>query len=1144
MTSQPSESQGFQPSQPAYPSVQDFSKPPKPAQSDPCKASLDLELKLSLLIDRSPMAVIEWNTDLKVISWNASAERIFGFSAEEILGRNANEFILPASQLDLVNEIVRQILSQKSGTHSINENQTKDGRTITCEWFNTPLVNSNDEIIGIISMVSDVSDRRQTEERLRDSERFLDSVINGNPDLMVVKDEQFRFVLVNDALCRQLGRDRSEIIGKTDYDLFPAAEADRLRQVDQHILATGEEILAEHTATMPNGEVRYILDRKTCFQDAKGRRFIIVTARDITDRRRAELALEQAKAELEERVEARTAELREQEQFLRSIYNGTEQGIFVIDVSPEGAFRVVDCNATLTRITGIPQQAFRNKTLAEIFDPVQAEGFQKNYERCVRAGISISYEERIRYPDGDIQWFDTTLSPIRNAEGQIYRIIGTTINITDRRNAEDALTASENRYRLLVETSQDLIWSCDREGCFSFVNSASRSILGYEPQEMLGRPFSDFLAPGQLEQNRETFRSIMAGTPVLNHECVCLNRDGQRVTLLLSAAVLRDDQGNVLGSTGTARDITREKQAEQERSRLIEILESSPDMIGTTTPDGKPLYMNRTARQLAGIGPDAPLADHSIENFHPAWALKRIVQEGIPAAIEQGAWIGETAVLTPEHEEIPVSQLIIAHKNAEGQVEYLSTVMRDIRKFRQAEAALRESEERFRLVAEQTGQLIYDYDLASGKIRWAGAIAQMTGNTPEEFQQVNLHRCLERVHPDDRTRVAMLIEQAVQRHTPYHAEYRFARADGSYIFAEDHSIPLKDVEGKTYRILGVMNNITERKQAQLELERSEATLRQRSEELQDALQQLQRTQSQMIQAEKMSSLGQLVAGVAHEINNPVNFIYGNLSHASGYTQDLLGLLDLYQKHYPTPHPEIQDEAEAIDLPFVLEDLPKLISSMRVGAERIQKIVASLRTFSRMDEAEFKSVDIHDGIDSTLMILQNRIKGKSDRPEILILKEYGKLPHVECYAGQLNQVFMNILSNAIDALEEAIAQPNSPFQDKTRKPSIQIHTDLLNGQWVCIRISDNGPGIPAAVRQRLFDPFFTTKAVGKGTGMGLSISYQIVTERHSGTLECHSEPGNGAEFVIKIPLKQIKAVESGDSRSDLHGNRPSSEQSSS
>jgi signal transduction histidine kinase len=299
------------------------------------------------------------------------------------------------------------------------------------------------------------------------------------------------------------------------------------------------------------------------------------------------------------------------------------------------------------------------------------------------------------------------------------------------------------------------------------------------------------------------------------------------------------------------------------------------------------------------------------------------------------------------------------------------------------------------------------------------------------------------------------------------------------------------------------------------LQASEAREREKAEELQQSLYKLQKTQAQLVQTEKMSSLGQLVAGVAHEINNPVNFIFGNLNHASEYTQDLIGLLELYQQHYSSPHPEIESEAQAIDLEFLLEDLPKLLSSMRVGADRIRQIVASLRTFSRMDEAQRKPVNIHDGIDSTLMILQHRLKAKPEHPGIEIIKDYGKLPLVECYAGELNQVFMNVLSNAIDALEEAfVSNPQ-----KMASPSITIHTKQVNTHQVEIRITDNGQGIPEPVRQRLFDPFFTTKPVGKGTGMGLSISYQIVTEKHGGSLSCNSAPGNGAEFIIRIPLLQ-------------------------
>jgi signal transduction histidine kinase len=262
----------------------------------------------------------------------------------------------------------------------------------------------------------------------------------------------------------------------------------------------------------------------------------------------------------------------------------------------------------------------------------------------------------------------------------------------------------------------------------------------------------------------------------------------------------------------------------------------------------------------------------------------------------------------------------------------------------------------------------------------------------------------------------------------------------------------------------------------------------------------------------MSSLGLLVAGVAHEINNPVNFIYGNLGHADEYTQELLKLVQAYQTHYPDPPAAIAQQSEAMDLDFMVNDLSKVIESMKEGARRIRQIVLALRTFSRLDEAEVKSINIHDGIDSTLVILGNRLKPKPNHPQIEILRNYGSLPLVECYPGPLNQVFMNILSNAIDAIEIALEDG----QEIT--PTISIHTGLIDETWIQIRIRDNGNGIPEAIKQQIFDPFFTTKPIGSGTGMGLAISYQIITDRHQGALTCSSQSGEGTEFVIEIPLK--------------------------
>jgi two-component system, NtrC family, sensor kinase len=298
-------------------------------------------------------------------------------------------------------------------------------------------------------------------------------------------------------------------------------------------------------------------------------------------------------------------------------------------------------------------------------------------------------------------------------------------------------------------------------------------------------------------------------------------------------------------------------------------------------------------------------------------------------------------------------------------------------------------------------------------------------------------------------------------------------------------------------------------------EELEMRVQERTEALSQALHNLQQTQAKLVQSEKMSSLGQLVAGIAHEINNPVGFIHGNLTYAGGYTKDLLRLLDLYKQHIPNPPLEIKQEINTIDLDFLKEDLPKVIASMEMGSERIRQIVLSLRNFSRLDEAEFKTVDIHEGIDNTLMILQHRLRGTHNHSPIEVIKEYGNLPQVQCYAGQMNQVFINILSNAIEALEEStVKNPGLLI-----KPQIRICTELLENNWIAIRITDNGLGISEDICSKIFDPFFTTKPVGKGTGLGLSISYQIVVDKHGGKFLCHSAPGQGAEFVIEIPIKQ-------------------------
>lgn len=298
----------------------------------------------------------------------------------------------------------------------------------------------------------------------------------------------------------------------------------------------------------------------------------------------------------------------------------------------------------------------------------------------------------------------------------------------------------------------------------------------------------------------------------------------------------------------------------------------------------------------------------------------------------------------------------------------------------------------------------------------------------------------------------------------------------------------------------------------------EQQIEQRTKELSSTLEQLQQSQLQLVQHEKMSALGQMVAGVAHEINNPVGFIAGNLKPASEYIQDLFDLIDLYQEKFPQSDGDIEDKVESIDLAYIREDLPKLLSSMKEGVDRIRNISNSLRAFSRADTDHQIPFNIHEGIDSTLMILSHRLKAKPNHPGVQVLKNYGALPLVECYPGQLNQVFMNILSNAVDALDDR--DQERTYEEMQLNPStIRIWTETVGADRVRIHIADNGPGMTEDVRSRLFDPFFTTKPVGKGTGLGLSISFQIVTEKHNGKLDFYSAPGEGTEFAIDLPIQQ-------------------------
>jgi PAS domain S-box-containing protein len=454
-----------------------------------------------------------------------------------------------------------------------------------------------------------------------------------------------------------------------------------------------------------------------------------------------------------------------------------------------------------------------------------------------------------------------------------------------------------------------------------------------------------------------------------------------------------------------------------------------------------------------------------------------------------------------------------------------------------------QNEAKWRSLLHNSSNLITILE-ADGSIRYASpAIQNLLGYKSAELIGKNI---FEFVHPADITLVKDDFLSVLHNPTTdASTEFRFRHKNGSWRYIESTYNNLL-MDAPVARIVVNSRDVTERKLAEAALIQSEAQLREKAAQLEQAIHDLQETQSQLIQTEKMSSLGLLVAGIAHEINNPVSFIYGNIPHATQYTQDLLRLVNLYREYYPYPVPAIQAEAQAVDLDFLTQDLPKLMTSMQVGAERIRQIVLSLRNFSRLDKTAREPVDLHQNIDNTLLLLQHRLKAKAGNSEIRVVKEYGDLPPVECYAGQLNQVFMNILSNAIDALTECRSiKPEVSNLDSSLNayaascsanastvslrsasripsaerctPTIRIYTETRDDDTVVIRIVDNGPGIPPQMQQQIFDPFFTTKPVGQGTGLGLSISYQIVVDKHGGQLKCFSQPGEGTEFWIELPV---------------------------
>jgi len=847
-------------------------------------------------------------------------------------------------------------------------------------------------------------------------------------------------------------------------------------------------------------------------------------------RYRAELGLRKAKLDLETQVEKRTLQLQiANEQLQQQILDSqtTKQALqknynlllTIIDSTPTALFvkdlqgRYMMLNAAVASIIGKSVDEIIGRDDSELFPPEIADNIRRNDLQIMTAGETQSLEEELSV-NGNLRTFLSTKSTYQDGLGNISGIVGIARDITESKQAELA----NRSLAAILEATPDFVGIYDLEGRAVYINKAGRKMVGIDENEDISNlQFAEFTAASARSNLNQAIATAVSGG-FWSGETTFVSTSGLEIPVS-QVLISHSAPGDKLPYISTiARDISDRFQAEQalqlSQARFAGILEIAEDAIISVDADQKIILFNQGAERIFGwtaaeaIGqslslllPEAFAAPHSqlVSNFRGG--VKRARKMGSRKEIFARRRDG-----TEFPAEASISKLEVA-----GEIIF-TAILRDVTASRQAEEFVRLSEERYRSLAMATAQLVWTMD-GQGKpitvIDWMAYTGQSFEEATDNWESA--------IHPDDRPITAQAWMRAVETKTLYEVEHRLRAADGSYRHFWVRGVPVLAEDGSIREWVGTHTDISDRVLVLEALKQSEGQYRSQAAQLEKAVRELHQTQTQLIQTEKISSLGQLVAGVAHEINNPINFIYGNITHATEYATDLLGLLHLYQEKYPNPVPEIVEAAADLDIDFLMEDFTKILESMKVGADRIRDLVVSLRNFSRLDESQMKLVDIHEGIESTLLILQHRTKGNPLRPAIEIIKEYGNFPKVECYVGQLNQVFMNLLGNAIDALED-YNRKRSSKEIYANPNRIRISTSA-NSHTLTIRIADNGVGINQEVIGKLFDPFFTTKPVGKGTGLGLSISYQIIVEKHRGKLQCFSAPGEGAEFVIEIPLSQ-------------------------